>query len=330
MDKSRYIIAPAAIAALTLLSPLASSPARADVLAPILGSYSAHFNNMEDFFDPTTGKVVTSGFGGVGQQNFGIDVLGSISSSSGGAYGGPGFGGYLVGVFGGITVGTVVNDTTGTSVPGFGPGDTGFATGGAFHLYEIPTTDFSSVLAFNAFIKATSAAGFIGGGCGGQTLAQVAGGTGFCYNGLTTLPGVSNVLNFALQPAYDSFITTGGTVVPLGGDYTLGASFSSTLAGEATAWGDITGGVDAAQFTYPTQLTPLGTLTDISLIDDFCPEGPGCTSRYGGMTDPGWSVASSDPIDGYTAPEPGTLAIFTSQLVCLGAFVGWRRKRRGG
>jgi hypothetical protein len=327
----RYTTLLTAVAALALLSPLASQPARADALSPIIGNYSGHFNDMEDFFDPTSGTIVNTGFGAIGQQNFGIDVLGSISSSSGGVYGGPGFGDYLIGVFGGITVGQVVNNSDGSNATGFGPGTTGFASGGQFHIYEIPQADFASTAAFNLFVNSTSAAGFTGAGCGGQTVAQVAAGTGFCYSGLTTLPAVSDVLDFALQPSYSSFTTGGGATIPLNSTYTLGASFNSTLTGVSSTWGDVNGGTDAAQFSNRGEINPIGVNTDISLIDDFCQEAPGCGSLYSGTPNPGWTVASSDPFNGTAVvPEPSTLLLLGSQLLGLGVFAGWRRKRNGG
>ena len=326
MSKRRYTTLLTAAAALTLLSPLASPSARADALTPIIGSYSGHFNDMEDFYDPATQSIVTSNFGAVGQQNFGIDVLGNISSSSGGIYGGPGTGDYLVGVFGGITVGQVVENVFGTTVLAFGPGTTGFASGGVFHVYEIPQSDFSSTAAFNAFVNATSAAGFAGAGCGGQTVSQVAAGTSFCYDGLTNLANVHDVLDFALQPSYNSFQPLIGGPVALNSTYTLGASFNSTLTGTANTWANVIGGDDAAQFATHGKINPLGTLTDISLIDDFCPESPTCGSIYAGQTAPGWTVASSDPFSGLGVPEPGTFALLGSGLAGLGFFGSRRRK----
>src|SRR5689334_7183366 len=92
----------ASVAAMTVLSLLSSAPARADALTPILGQFTAHFNIMEDVFNPGTGTNSTSL--AVGDQNYGIALLGNIISTSGGIYGGPGTGDYLVAVFGGITV----------------------------------------------------------------------------------------------------------------------------------------------------------------------------------------------------------------------------------
>jgi len=321
----------ASVAALAFLSPLAlSAPALADALTPIQGSYSGHYSNMEDFFNPTTGKIVTSGFGASGQQNFGIEVLGNIVSSSGGIYGGPGTGDYLVGVFGGITVGAVYNDTTGAPVAGFGPGDTGYAKGGVFHIYEIPKADFANLVAFNTFINSTSANGFTGtgaGACGTQTIAEVAAGTSSCYKGLTTLAGVTDVLNADLVDSYNTLITTGGTPVPLGTDYTLQASFNSALSGTANSWADVTGGTDAAQFSNASEVTPIGTLADISLTDDFCQESATCASIYDGKANTRWTVASSDPLNGTTVPEPGSLAIFGTALLGIGAALRRRKKQ---
>lgn len=321
----------ASVAALAFLAPLAlSAPALADALTPIQGAYTGHYSNMEDFFNPDTGKIVTAGFGGSGQQNFGIEVFGNITSSSGGIYGGPGTGDYLVGVFGGITVGAVYNDTTGAPVAGFGPGDTGYAKGGTFHVYEIPQADFANLVAFNNFINSTSAAGFTGtgaGNCGTQTIANVAAGTSFCYKGLTTLAGVTDVLDAQLVDSYNTLITTGGTPVPLGTDYTLQASFNSALSGTANSWADVTGGADMAQFDNASELTPLGTLADISLTDDFCQESKTCASIYNGKDNTGWTVASSDPLNGSTVPEPGSLALFGTALLGVGAMMRRRKKQ---
>ena len=329
----------ASAAALTMLAALSSAPARADALSPILGSYSGHFNNYEDFYDPATGAIVTSGFGSTGQQNFGLDVLGSISSSSGGVYGGPGTGDYLIGVFGGITVGPVYNNTTGAISPVFAPGTTAFANGGAFHIYEIPQADFGGTAAFNTFMNSTSTTGFTSGLCSAQTLAQVAAGTGFCYDGLTTLAGVKDVLDFNLVTSYNSLTLTGGTTIPVTCPATptpactLAASFNGALSGTATTWGDVTGGTDAAQFENLAESTPIGTLADISLIDDFCPEAEvsstgkyDCASLYSGKPDLNWTVASSDPFNGTAIPEPASLALFGTGF--LGLYAALRRRRR--
>jgi hypothetical protein len=319
MKKSRRNTWFASAAALAMLGALSSAPARADALSEISGSYSGHFNNMEDFYNPTTGANGVA-LPTVGDQNYGLILLGSVSSSSGGVYGGPGTGDYLVGVFGGITVGAVYNSSM-VSQPSFGPGDTAYATGGVFHIYEIPQADFASTAAFNAFIKATNPATGFTAGCGTQTLAEVAAGTSFCYNGLTNKAGVKDVLDFTLQNSYDIS----------GNDYTLASSLSGNITGTATSWADVTGGVDAGQFENASEFAggtspyAIGTLTDISLIDDFCPEVAGCASLYSGTPDTHWSVASSDPFNGVTVPEPFTLSLFGAGLV--GAAALRRRKK---
>jgi hypothetical protein len=307
----------ASVAALTLLAAL---PARADVLSTISGAYEGHFNNMEDFYNTRTGGNVA--VPSVGNENYGLIVGGNIISSSGGTYGGPGGGDdYLVGVFGGITIAAIYNGTTPVST--FGPGEVSYATGGEFHLYDVPVSDFASVTAFNNFMNSTGPSGFSS-GCGTQTLAQVAAGTSFCYNGLTNLAGVKDILDLGLQNAYD----IGGTY------YTLSAGLTATLSGVANGWADVNGGTDMAKFDNATEaaggLSPLatGTLTDISLIDDFCAESAKCNSLYLNKVDSNWTAASSDPYEGATVPEPASVALFGTGLLGLGAALRRRRKKQ--
>jgi hypothetical protein len=315
------------------LSPLAAAPARADALSGVLGNYSGHFNDMEDVYNPTTGAITSTP--AIGDQVFGIEVLGSITSSLGPGYSGATGGAtdYAVAVFGGVNVDAFVSNATGSvdTTPGDQPGfgDTVFTKGGQINIYDIPAIDFANVTAFNNAINATSDSGLLAAGCGGPTLASVAAGTaGFCYNGLTNASGATDMLNLALAPSTSTVITTVGPVSPPGGPYDLTETLNGTISGNATAWANVNGGTDAAKFANAAELTPIGTLTDVSVAEEFCPESTTCAAIYAGSPNTGWTIASSDPFNGTAVPEPGTLALFGSQLLGLGVFAGWRRKRR--
>lgn len=252
------------------------------------GPATLDFSNYESFGNLNNGQIQ------VGTTNYGTFEVTAATVAGNGIYT-PSSTGYLVGVFSGITVASIGNGgtTTGNS-------------GGTFSIYLVTAAELATkgLTIGNLFAQGTG--GYAAGGCSVNTQ---------CYNGITNVGG-TDIINFDLVPGGDA-----------AGD-TLVANINATsvpLTGSATAFADITGGVDADEFLKDVYTTAIGTKADLNISDEFCPGGSG--GRCVKVGD--WSDDSFDPVTGNVVPEPGSLALIGSQLVGLGAFIGWRRKRRG-
>jgi hypothetical protein len=277
-----------------------SEPAAADIafLDNYRGPIAIHFTSFESFVDMNGNLTNTLA---IGDQNFGVFTVTAITANA--AFGpiSPGqtiwspsaSTGNLAGVFDTIKVTRI---TPSASPPGFQTGN----TGGQFALFNLPFSSFPN------FGQGTS--GYGNAGCALNTL---------CYNTLTNVSGhTTPILTMDLIPGADF-------TNPL---ETLQATASATTiptSGSALGWMDITGGTDQAQFGRMGFTTAIGTLADMSLLDVFCSNAPGC----GGLLSPvgNWQQVDFDPVGAsVVVPEPATLGLLGAGL---SGFAIARRRR---
>lgn len=285
----RNLLGGASLAALCVIGTSAAMASPID-----LGGYSGpiqiKFNDFESF----------TGTGGlaVSNSNYGILQITSILDKNGNQiYSAPtvsqvsATNPLILGVFSGIHVGSVnpILSSAEANTPG------------AFSFYDVTQagTGFGT-------IAAQGSAGYTGIGCSVNSQ---------CYNGITNM-GYDNILNFSLVQGASS-------TDPLSFLHAEITTFSP-LVGEASGFGDITGGSDAAQFIKGGQTTALGTPADLFIQDNFCASG---TKNCSAIPSTDWTLASNDPVTTAVIPEPGTLTLFGAGLLALGVFGARRRKR---
>jgi hypothetical protein len=290
--KFRYSLGAALLAA----PLLAGGPAFAgpvDLTSTGSGPASIDFHNFESFGNLTSGGDLQ-----VGSTNFGTFEVTAITVNGTSVFA-PGPGAFLVGVFSGISVASISG-----SAPNLNTGN----SGGTFSIFEVTAAQLlatGGLTIANLFTQGTG--GYSIPGCAVDEQ---------CYNGITNVVGAKDFLNFSLVPGADA-----------AGD-TLSASVTATSVpptGSATGFGDITGGSEAGLFAKGSFVTGVGTHADLSLADEFCPNGSGgqCNSTVGN-----WSDESFDPVSTSIAvPEPGSMALLGSALLSLGVLGLWRKKK---
>ena len=259
------------------------------------GVVTIGFQNYKSF-----GNLSTAGAIQVGSTNFGIFEVQSIELNGNGLFT-PGPGGYLLGVFSGITV---------TSISGVAPNINTTNTGGVFSIYEVTGAQIAAHGGLGLGLSTTAlvnqgTTGYANAGCAVNTQ---------CYNGITNVGGV-DVLDFQLVPGAD-----------LGGSTLVASLKTNTFppTGSASGFADVTGGTLAPDFTRGVLTTALGTKADLTIADNFCPNGSGgnCFRKRGN-----WDDQSFDPVRGLLVPEPESLALLGTGLLSLG-FLGYRRQKK--
>jgi hypothetical protein len=288
--KSRKLLAGITVAA----AVLAGGPAFADAIGDLLtsqgpGPATIGFSDYEAFGNLGPGPALQ-----VGSTNYGVLDVRSVTVNGNGVFS-PSPSAYLVGVFSGITVTSIGN----------GGLETG-NSGGVFSIYDVTSAELASVgLNINTLFSQ---------GTSGYTAGCVA--NTQCYNGITNVGG-TDVLNFALVPGAD-LVNPADTL-----QATInGTSFPPT--GEASGYGVVTGGTDAGLFAKGGFTTAIGTSADLSLADEFCPNGSNsgqCVTTVGN-----WVDESFDPVQA-AIPEPGSMALLGGALLSLGFFRSRRHKK---